>query len=144
MIELKQTTLTVLGLLGGGLAEVLGGWDGGLQSLLWFMAIDYLSGLMVAGVFKQSPKTAMGALESRVAWKGLIRKGATLGMVLIACRLDLLLGSTLIRDATVIASCGNELLSITENFGLMGVPLPKPIVRAMEALNDKEKEVSDE
>lgn len=139
MIDPKQTTLMVLGLLGGGVAEVLGGWDAGLQSLLWFMAIDYLTGLMVAGVFKQSPKTAMGALESRVAWKGLIRKGATLGVVLIACRLDLLLGSTLIRDATVIASCGNELLSITENFGLMGVPLPKPIIRAMEALNDKER-----
>lgn len=139
MIDPKQTTLMVLGLLGSGVAEVLGGWDAGLQSLLWFMAIDYLTGLMVAGVFKQSPKTAMGALESRVAWKGLIRKGATLGVVLIACRLDLLLGSTLIRDATVIASCGNELLSITENFGLMGVPLPKPIIRAMEALNDKER-----
>lgn len=141
MISLSKGALYgLLCLSAGCLADAMGGWDAGLQSLLLFMAIDYASGLMVAGVFKNSPKTVMGALESRVAWKGLLRKGASLGVVLIACRLDLLLGSTIIRDATVIATCGNELLSITENIGLMGVPLPKPIIRAMEALKDQEKE----
>ncbi len=68
-------------------------------------------------------------------------------MVLIACRLDLLLGATFIRDATIIAYCGNELLSITENIGLMGVPLPAIITQALEALREKEEikeEVKDE
>ena len=59
-------------------------------------------------------------------------------MVLIACRLDLLLGATIIRDATVIAYCSNELLSITENIGLMGVPLPKAVTNALEALQQKD------
>ncbi len=58
---------------------------------------------------------------------------------LIACRLDLLLGATFIRDATVIAYCGNELISITENIGLIGVPLPQPIKQAISALHDKEE-----
>lgn len=139
MAELKLTTLTALGLLGGVIAGLLGGWDAGLQSLFIFMVIDYVTGLLVAGVFKQSCKTAKGALESRAAWKGLLRKGASLGVVLIACRLDLLLGATFIRDATIIAYCVNELLSITENIGLMGVPLPKVVTQALEALRENEE-----
>lgn len=139
MADFKTLGLTALGLLGGGLAELLGGWDAGLQSLLIFMALDYASGLMLAGIFKKSPKSAQGALESRAAWQGFFRKGAALGVVLIACRLDLLLGTAIIRDATIIAYCGNELLSITENIGLIGVPLPKPIKAAISALQDKEE-----
>ncbi|PKM53566.1 MAG: holin [Firmicutes bacterium HGW-Firmicutes-5] len=138
MVDLKLTALTAFGLLGGCIADLLGGWDAGLQSLFLFMAIDYITGLIVAGVFKKSRKSQQGALESLAAWKGLFRKGASLGVVLIACRLDLLLGSTIIRDATVIAYCCNELLSITENIGLMGVPLPKAITNALEALQQKD------
>lgn len=134
MIDLKLMSLTALGFLGAWVADLLGGWDAGLQSLVIFMVIDYLTGVMVAGVFKKSRKSEKGALESLAAWKGLLRKGVSLGVILIACRLDLLLGSTLIRDATVIGYCGNELLSITENIGLMGVPLPKVITHALEAL----------
>jgi len=143
MTEFKLRALTALGLLGGCIAELLGGWDAGLQSLFLFMAIDYITGLIVAGVFKKSRKSQQGALESLAAWKGLLRKGVTLGVVLIACRLDLLLGATFIRDATIIAYCGNELLSITENIGLMGVPLPAIISQALEALRKKE-EIKDE
>ncbi|TYC85623.1 phage holin family protein [Acetobacterium wieringae] len=139
MAEIKLTALTALGLLGGCIVDLFGGWDAGLQSLFLFMAIDYITGLIVAGVFKKSRKSLKGALESRAAWKGLLRKGASLGVVLIACRLDLLLGSTIIRDATVIAYCGNELMSITENIGLMGVPLPKVITNALEALQQKDE-----
>ena len=138
MADLKLTALTALGLLGGCIADLLGGWDTGLQSLFLFMAIDYLTGLIVAGVFKKSRKSQQGALDSLAAWKGLLRKGVTLGVVLIACRLDLLLGATIIRDATVIAYCGNELLSITENIGVMGVPLPKAVTNALEALQQKD------
>jgi toxin secretion/phage lysis holin len=137
MADLKLMALTALGLLGSGLASLLGGWDAGLQSLVIFMAVDYLTGLVLAGVFHKSRKSEQGALESRAAWKGLLRKGATLGVVLIAVRLDLILGAAIIRDATLIACCGNEVLSITENIGLMGVPLPKPIIRAIDVLQEK-------
>lgn len=140
MADLKLMALSALGLLGSGLASLLGGWDAGLQSLVIFIAVDYLTGLVLAGVFHKSQKSEQGALESRAAWKGLFRKGATLGVVLIAGRLDLILGATIIRDATLIACCGNELLSITENIGLMGVPLPKPIVRAIDVLQEKNHE----
>lgn len=141
MGDYKALALTGLGLVGGWLAELLGGWDTGLQSLLLFMALDYASGLMLAGIFKKSQKSAQGALESRAAWQGFFRKGAALAVVLIACQLDLLLGLSFIRDATIIAYCGNELISITENIGLIGVPLPKPIKGAISALKEKEENV---
>jgi len=141
MGDYKALALTGLGLVGGWLAELLGGWDAGLQSLLLFMALDYASGLMLAGIFKKSQKSAQGALASRAAWQGFFRKGAALAVVLIAARLDLLLGLSFIRDATIIAYCGNELISITENIGLIGVPLPKPIKGAISALKEKEENV---
>ena len=101
------------------------------------MGIDYLTGPIVAGVFNKSPKSEGGALESRAGWKGLVRKGMTLLIVLIACRLDVMLGVNYIRDAVVIAFVVNETLSIVENAGLMGVPIPAAITKAIEMLRDK-------
>lgn len=124
-------------MIGACIADLLGGWDTGIQSLLFFMAIDYLTGLIVAGIFKNSLKTKKGALESCVAWKGLLRKAAAIIIVMIAFRLDLILSTSIIRNGTIIAYSANELLSITENIGLMGVPLPKPIMDAIEILKER-------
>lgn len=101
------------------------------------MAADYITGLIVAGVFKKSPKTETGALESKAGWKGLFRKGGTLLVVLIACRLDMELGINYIRDAVIIAFIINEVVSLAENVGLMGVPIPKPILNAIDILKKK-------
>lgn len=114
-----------------------GGWSAGLTTLIIFMVIDYISGIVVAGVFKNSPKSESGALQSRVGWKGLARKCMTLLFVLIAYRLDLLVGTNYIRDAVIIGFCANELLSIVENAGLMGVPLPSVITKAIDMLSQK-------
>lgn len=134
---MKEKICTIAGIVGGTIAAAFGGWDASLVTLLIFMAIDYITGLVVAGVFHTSPKTNGGALESRVGWKGLCRKGVTLLIVLVACRLDLILGSTFIRDAVVIAFIVNETISLIENAGLMGVPIPKVITRAIEVLKKK-------
>ena len=80
---------------GGAIASLLGGWDTALQTLIIFMAIDYITGLIVAGVFHTSPKTKTGTLESRAGWKGLCRKGVSLLVVLVACRLDAVIRSNL-------------------------------------------------
>ena len=133
---MKEMILTVTGCLGAAIAAVFGGWSAGLTTLIIFMAVDYATGLIVAGVFHRSPKSDGGALESRAGWKGLVRKGVTLLIVLIACRLDIMLGVTYIRDAVVIAFIVNESLSILENAGLMGVPIPAAITKAIELLKD--------
>ena len=134
---MKNFVTGVIGVIGGTSSYALGGWDFALQTLLIFMAVDYVTGLIVAGVFKKSPKTKKGGLSSLIGWKGLCRKGMALMIVLIACRLDMLVGTDFIRDAVVIAYCTNEAISIIENAGIMGVPIPKPITNAIEALKSK-------
>lgn len=134
---MKEGFCAAAGIVGGFIAALFGGWDAALITLLIFMVSDYITGLIVAGVFHSSPKTDGGALESRAGWKGLCRKGVTLLIVLVACRLDLILGSTFIRDAVVIAFTVNEVISLIENAGLMGVPIPKVITRAIEVLKKK-------
>ena len=135
---MKYTICTILGMIGSLIAGAFGGWDGAFITLLIFMGIDYVSGLAVALIFKNSPKTQSGGGSSRVGWKGLCRKGMTLLIVLVAYRLDLVLSTSYIRDTVIIGFIANETLSITENAGLMGVPLPKIITKAIDILNDKE------
>ena len=107
------------------------------------MCIDYLMGLIVAGVFHQSKKSVNGALESRAGWKGLCRKGVTLLIVLVAVQLDKVLGSDFIRDAVIIGFVANEAISIIENAGLMGVPIPAVISNAIEVLKKKTEDTTE-
>ena len=136
--------VTIIGVIGGAISAVFGGWSASMTTLLIFMGIDYITGLIVAGVFNNSPKTNSGALESRAGWKGLFRKCVTLLMVLIACRLDMVLNTTFIRDCVVIAYIANETISIIENAGLMGIPIPSVIVKAIDVLKSKAEDVKDE
>ena len=131
----KQMICTAAGAVGGFIA--FGGFDAAMITLLIFMTADYITGLLVAGVFHASPKSETGALESKAGFKGLVRKGMTLLFVLIACRLDTILGVNYIRDAVCIAFIVNELISLVENGGLMGVPIPEPLMDAIEVLKKK-------
>ena len=134
---LKDYFCMAVGALGAAFASLFGGWDAALQTLIIFMAIDYITGLIVAGVFHASPKTKSGTLESRAGWKGLCRKGETLLIVLVACRLDAVMGSTFVRDAVVIGFICNETISIIENAGLMGLPIPAVITKAVDILKQR-------
>lgn len=143
-MRIQDIVAIIVGAVGGIFTTLFGGWSAGMTTLIIFMIIDYFSGLIVAGVFKQSPKSNSGALESRAGWKGLCRKGMTLLFVLIAYRLDLMIGTNYIRDAVVIGFCVNELLSIIENAGLMGLPLPPIIVKALDVLRTKAHDYEEE
>lgn len=139
MSELKSIILTCIGTIGGGIAALFGGWTSAMTTLIIFMVIDYITGLIVAGVFKKSGKSKSGALESRAGFKGLCRKGMILLILLVACRLDLALGTSYIKDAVCIAFVANETLSIIENAGLMGVPIPQVLIKAIDVLKAKEE-----
>lgn len=134
---MKETICTVLGAIGAAIASLFGGWDTALVTLLICMAVDYGTGLIVAGVFHASPKSDGGALESRAGFKGLCRKGVAIAIVMVVCRLDMLLGVSYIRDMVIIGFIVNELLSIVENAGLMGLPLPDGITKAIDVLKKK-------
>ncbi len=139
-MTLKNILCTVFGLIGAAISKLFGGWDAALTTLIIFMAIDYASGIIVAGVFHKSSKSDTGGLNSHIGWQGICRKGITLAIVLIACRLDLLIGTSYIKDAVIIAFCANEVISIVENAGLMGLPIPNVIIKAIDVLKEKSKE----
>ena len=141
---MKYKIFTALALAGSALAELFGSWDMALETLLILMAADWITGgLLLPAVFGKSPKSPNGALESRAGWKGLCRKGMTLFYILIAARMDRLLGMDYIRNAVCIGFIANELLSIVENAGLMGVPLPAMIRKVIDILKENaEKEAA--
>lgn len=131
---------STIGAIGGFVAMAFGGWSEALITLIVFMSVDYITGLAVAGIFKKSKKSENGALESRAGFKGLCRKGVALLIVLVAVRLDIIMHTTYIKDAVIIAFVANESISIIENAGLMGIPVPGIIARAIDVLrNESEK-----
>lgn len=134
---MKTGICTLTGIFGGIVAALFGGWSAALTTLVIFMVIDYFSGLIVAGIFHNSTKSDTGALESRAGWKGICRKGMTLLIVLIGYRLDLAIGTEYIRDGVTIAFIANETISIVENAGLMGLPMPDIVTKAIDILNSK-------
>ena len=136
-MTIKNIVCVVFGVIGSSISTLFGGWDAALTTLIIFMAIDYASGIIVAGVFHKSSKSDTGGLNSHIGWQGICRKGITLAIVLIACRLDLLIGTSYIKDAVIIAFCANELISIVENAGLMGLPIPNVIIKAIDVLKEK-------
>jgi toxin secretion/phage lysis holin len=136
---MKQVVCSIVGALGGFIAYLLGGFEASVITLLIFMFIDYLTGLIVAGVFKNSDKCENGCLNSRAGWNGLCKKFVTLMFIIIANRLDIQMGTTFIRDAVCLAFISNELISIVENAGLMGIPIPKVITDAISVLKNKSK-----
>ena len=133
-MPIKIFILSGVACVGAAIASLLGGWTGAMTTLVILMVIDYVTGIIVAGVFHNSPKCSGGALSSAVGFKGICRKFVILLIVVVACRVDLLLETNIIRDATCIGFCANELVSITENAGLMGIPLPRKLVEAIEVL----------
>ena len=134
---MKYAIYTGIGMVGSTIASFFGGWTASLSTLLIFMAIDFFSGLVVAGAFHKSGKSETGALNSEACFKGLFRKGMILIFVLIGYRLDLAIGTSYIRDAVCIAFMANELISIVENAGLMGLPIPAVITKAIDVLKQK-------
>ena len=143
MIHLTETKVAIMtgaGVIGGMISQAFGGWDAALITLLLFMAVDYLSGLIVAGVFHSSDKSETGTLNSAACWQGLLKKGMTLVIVLVAARLDIVLGTAFVRDAVVVAYIVNETISIIENAGLMGLPVPDVIMQAIEQLQGKNEQ----
>ena len=139
----KSKLCTVIGLIGSFITSFMGGWDTGMVTLITCMAVDYVSGLIVAGVFHNSSKTETGGLESKAGWKGLCRKCMTLLFVMVSYRIDMLIGTNYIRDAVIIGFVANEVISIVENAGLMGIPLPAAVTKMIDILTKKaEQEVT--
>ncbi|MBM7704833.1 phage holin family protein [Metabacillus iocasae] len=127
----KYSLFTLSGL--GSLSIFLfGGWDYLLMVLIACVALDYITGVLAAFVKK--------SLSSKVGFKGIAKKIFIFILVAVANFLDSLLWDNhLIRDATILFYVVNEIISITENAGVVGLPIPGPILKAIEQLKDRLK-----
>ena len=134
---MRDAISAAAGVAAGLLSGIVGGFDTPILVLVVCMGVDYVTGLLVAGVFHASPKTSGGGLDSRVGWKGLARKFVTLLIVVIANLADVLLELHYIRDAAIIGFCANECISILENAGLMGIRIPRVLTAALEKLSEE-------
>jgi toxin secretion/phage lysis holin len=136
-IQIKNGIITALAAVGSFLANQLGGWDAALKVLVCVMLADYVTGLVVAGVFKKSGKSETGALDSKAGFKGIVRKCAVLMIVWLGAMMDSVMGAEYIRIAVCLFFIANESLSILENTSIMGVPYPAFLKAALEAMQDK-------
>lgn len=131
---MKDLFCTTLGVLGSAVCWAFGGWDAAMATLLVCICVDYVSGSIVALVFHNSSKTESGAYNSAYGLKGLCKKGLMLLFVLVAVQVDRVLGADYVRDAVCIGFSVNEILSIIENLGLAGIPMPEAVIKALEQL----------
>ena len=136
-VHIKNCVLAAMAAVGTFIANALGGWDAAMKLLVAMMAVDYITGWLVAAVWHRSPKSVSGALNSNAGFKGLCKKGAILLVVWIGTMLDSTYGGAYIRTAVILFFIGNEGLSVLENLGLMGVPYPKFLNKMLEALQEQ-------
>lgn len=132
---MKSLINFVTGTLLTGIAYFLGGWDMALQTLLIVMLLDYITGICKA-IYKKKVNSSIGL-------KGIIKKIGYLVIVAVAVILDHITGETgAIRTLVIYFFVANEGISIIENWGAMGLPLPQKIIDLLEQLkndNDPKK-----
>lgn len=127
---MKYVFQVIVGGIGSALTYLYGGWSAVIGILIAFVILDYITGVLAAG--------SKGELNSAIGFKGIGRKIGIFVLVAIAHLVDRALGDgTLIRDAAIFFYIANELLSIIENAGVLGVPIPDILLRAVEILKGK-------
>lgn len=136
MNKLLNAVSCVGGIIGSFLVGLFGGWSTGISVLCIFIVLDFITGLVGAALCK-SDKSETGGINSKVIWIGILKKLLELMMVVVGHQLDLLVGANYIRDAVVIAYIITETVSIIENAGLIGLPVPSIITKVIDVLKNK-------
>ncbi|GAA3401362.1 holin family protein [Paenibacillus hodogayensis] len=121
---------TVVGIAGAVLNYMFGGWSELVQLFLLLVAVDYITGVAA------SIKVGEGLSSTKGFW-GIWRKGLMVVIVMVGHRFDLLLGTDLFMAGFIYFYMANELISITENCGNLGVPLPEGVRKLIGVLKNK-------
>lgn len=109
---------------------LLGGVDIALKSLLIIICIDYLTGVLSAIYNKK--------LNSKIGFKGILKKFSYFCIIALSVLIDEVLGQTgVIRSLVIYFFVANDGISILENVGEMGIPLPQKLVEVLEQLKNK-------
>lgn len=129
---MKEISSSIIAVVCTGCIYLLGGWDVSLICLIVAIAIDYISGVMKAFVKKE--------LSSKIGLYGLLKKVGVLLVVMLAVVVDRVTGETgMIRSLVIYYFVANEGLSVLENLGQTGVPIPISIKKALKALKKESK-----
>jgi len=129
-MSIQTLAKSFVGALGAFLGYFVGGVDVLIKALVLLIVVDYISGMIASAL--------SGELKSKTGFVGILKKVVIIFLVGVAVQLDLVLETnSAVRDATIFIFLGNELLSILENAGRIGVPLPEPLVNAVEVLRGK-------
>ena len=137
---MKVKFCSIVGVIGSSVMAFVDKGGAALETLVIFMIIDYITGISVAVFWRRSGKTKRGLLKSEAGWRGLCKKGMILGFVLIGNRLDILQDTNYVMNTICIGYAMNELISIMENAGLMGIPLPAVVQEIVEVLSDEDSQ----
>ena len=134
MKTIAQSLPTIAAVGGSLLGFLLGGFDGYLYSLLGFVVIDYLTGLALAAARCQ--------VSSQIGFTGILKKMLIFVIVAMGHLLDqnLLGGSATLRTAMIFFYLANEAISITENLGALGFPLPPKLKQVLTQLSAESEE----
>lgn len=140
-----EKIIKYIAVLAGAVAGLYGAWTSALTILAVMMAVDYLTGVLLA-VTGKSPKTEGGGLSSKIGFAGIAKKGFVMLIVLVATQLDRAIGNTamIFQTATVFYYIANEGLSILENADLMGVPFPSFVRERLESMREERDGGGDE
>lgn len=128
----EKTMLQTVVAVGGSLLTYLfGGWSALLSVLVSFVVVDYITGVLAAAL--------EGKLNSETGIKGIVKKILIFTFVAIGNLLDIAIGSggSICKNAVIYFFLSNELLSIVENAGRIGLPIPEVLRKAVEILNEK-------
>lgn len=139
-MSMKNFAVGILSAMGGFLVNFVGGVDSVFKALVIFMAVDYITGLLVAFVFHKSKKTPGGGASSKEGFKGIVKKVCMILLVGLAHSLDKVMGYDYLRATTILFFLANEGLSILENIGLTGIKYPKFLKKALEVMRDNAEE----
>ena len=139
----KDVTCLIIGVVGSFITYMYGEWTKELSTLVFFIIVDYLTGVVAAGVFKNSSKSKKGSLSSAAGYKGLMGKAGIGLAVAVLHHVDLIMDTNLFMNTAVIGFIANEFISIIENLGNWGVKFPPVVTDAIELLNKKAKGDSD-
>lgn len=128
---MENIVKTAAAVIGAAISYLYGGWDALIIALVVFVAADYVTGIAAAAY--------QGKLSSSVGLRGIAKKVFIFVVVALGHVVDMTLGNTntLIRDAVIYFYLANELISILENGGKMGAPIPPVITQAIEVLKGK-------
>lgn len=129
---MKEYLCTILATVGYLFIYLLGGWDVALQCLLLAIVFDYISGMIKAYRTK--------TISSRIGFQGIIKKVGVLLIVMLGVLVDRVTGNTgAVRTLVIYYFVANEGLSVVENLGQAGVPIPDSIKKALKALKKESK-----